>query len=113
MNKVILIGNLTKDPELTTSTNGFEIARFALAIPRKFKNELGEYDVDFLNVYAFRTLGANCAKYLNKGSKCCVIGRVQTRSYEDKEGKKRYITEIIADEVEFLSAKKENEDLPY
>ena len=107
MNKVILTGNLTKDPELKTTTNDLSVVKFTLAIPRKFKNAQGEKEVDFLNVIVWRTLADNCGKYLKKGSKCSVVGTVQNRSYEAKDGTKRYITEIVAEEVEFLSTKKE------
>ena len=105
MNKFIGIGNLVKDPELKTTTNDLSVVKFTLAIPRKFKNAQGEKEVDFLNVVAWRTLADNCGKYLKKGSKCSVVGTVQNRSYEAQDGTKRYITEIVADEVEFLSTK--------
>ena len=113
MNKVILLGNLTKDPELKTTTNELSVVKFTLAIPRKFKNAQGEKEVDFLNVVAWRTLADNCGKYLKKGSKCSVVGTVQNRSYEAQDGTKRYITEIVAEEVEFLSTapKKESEQV--
>ncbi len=113
MNKVILLGNLTKDPDLTTTTSGLSVAKFTLAVARKFKNAQGEKEVDFLNVVVWRTLADNCGKYLKKGSKCSVVGTVQNRSYEAKDGTKRYITEIVAEEVEFLSTapKKENEQV--
>jgi len=107
MNKFIGIGNLVKDPELKTTTNDLSVVKFTLAIPRKFKNAQGEKEVDFLNVVAWRTLADNCGKYLKKGSKCSVVGTVQNRSYEAQDGTKRYITEIVAEEVEFLSTKKE------
>jgi single-strand DNA-binding protein len=107
MNKIILLGNLTKDPDLTTTTSGLSVAKFTVAVPRKFKNAQGEKEVDFLNVVVWRTLADNCCKYLKKGSKCSVVGTVQNRSYEAQDGTKRYITEILAEEVEFLSTKKE------
>ena len=110
MNKVILLGNLTKDPELKTTTNELSVVKFTLAIPRKFKNAQGEKEVDFLNVVAWRTLADNCGKYLKKGSKCSVVGTVQNRSYEAQDGTKRYITEIVAEEVEFLSTAPKKEE---
>ena len=113
MQKFICIGNLTKDPDLTTTTSGLSVAKFTVAVPRKFKNAQGEKEVDFLNVVVWRTLADNCGKYLKKGSKCCVVGQVQNRSYEAQDGSKRYITEIVAEEVEFLSTapKKESEQV--
>ncbi len=105
MQKFICIGNLTKDPDLTTTTSGLSVAKFTVAVPRKFKNAQGEKEVDFLNVVVWRTLADNCHKYLKKGSKCCVVGQVQNRSYEAQDGTKRYITEIVAEEVEFLNTK--------
>ena len=111
MNKVILIGNLTKTPELTTTTNGISVARFTLAVRRKFQNQNGEYDTDFINIVVWRTLAENCNKYLKKGSKCAVIGQIQNRSYDAQDGTKRYVTEVIADEVEFLSTSNRNENV--
>ena len=105
MNKVMLIGNLTKDPELIQTNSGISVCRFTLAVTRRFQNSSGERETDFLNIVVWRQQGENCAKYLKKGSKCCVIGAVQNRSYEAQDGSKRYITEITADEVEFLSSK--------
>lgn len=102
MNKVILVGNLSKDPTLITTNNGITACRFGLAVSRSFFNTNKERDVDFLEILAWRTLGENCAKYLKKGSKCCVVGQIQKRAYEDDKKIKHYITEIVADEVEFL-----------
>ena len=112
MNKVILIGRLTKDPELTTTGSGINVCRFALAVERKFTNADGEKEVDFLNIVAWRGLADNCNKYLRKGNKCCVVGSIQTRSYDATDGTKKYLTEIIAEEIEFLSPKTENENKP-
>lgn len=105
MNKAIIIGNLTKDPELTQTTNGISICRFTLAVQRKFTNAEGERDTDFLNIVVWRTLADNCHKYLKKGSKAAVIGSIQTRSYDAQDGTKRYVTEIVAEEVEFISSR--------
>ena len=112
MNKVILIGRLTKDPELTTTGSGISVCRFALAVERKFTNADGEKEVDFLNIVAWRGLADNCNKYLRKGNKCGVVGSIQTRSYDANDGTKKYLTEIIAEEIEFLSPKTENENKP-
>ena len=105
MNKVILIGNLTKDPEITTSTNGVSVCRFSIAVSRRFANADGNRDTDFLNIVVWRGLADNCHKFLKKGSKVGVVGSLQTRSYDATDGSKRYVTEIVADEVEFLSTK--------
>lgn len=109
MNKVVLIGNLTKDVEMATTNSGKNVARFTIAVSRRYANADGEREADFLNIVAWNTLAENCAKYLQKGSKVAVSGAIQTRSYESEEDK-RYITEIIADEVEFVGAKKEQDN---
>jgi len=108
MNKVIIIGNLTRDPELTQTTNGISICRFSVAVSRRFTNAEGERDADFLNVVAWRNLADNCGKYLKKGSKAAIVGSIQTRSYDAQDGTKRYVTEIVADEVEFVNSGSNN-----
>lgn len=105
MNKVILTGNLSRDPELTTTNGGVSVCRFTLAVQRRFQNSEGERDADFLNVVVWRGQAENCHKFLKKGSKCGVVGRIQTSSFEGQDGNRRYVTEIIADEVEFLTSK--------
>jgi single-strand DNA-binding protein len=111
MNKVILIGNLSKDPELSTTTSGISVCKFDIAVQRRFETN-GERETDFFKIIAWRGLADNCAKYLHKGDKCAIVGSIQNRSYEDKNGKKHYVTEIIADEVEFLSTRKEERNEP-
>lgn len=105
MNKVILIGNLTKDPELATTNSGVSVCRFTLAVSRNFSNAEGERETDFLNIIVWRNQADNCHKYLKKGSKCAVVGTIQTRSYDAQDGTKRYVTEIIAENVEFLNSR--------
>ena len=105
MNKVILIGNLTKDPELTTTNNGVSVCRFTLAISRRYANAEGERETDFINIVVWRTLADNCHKFLKKGSKTAVVGNMQSRSYDANDGTKRYITEVVAEEVEFISTR--------
>ena len=105
MNRVILIGNLTRDPELSTTASGINYCRFSLAVQRRFTNADGEKEVDFINVVAWRVLADHCAKYLKKGQKAGVLGTLQTRSYENKDGVKVNTFEIVAEEVEFLSSK--------
>ena len=109
MNKCILIGNLTKDPELTTTSNGVAVCRFTIAVSRRYSNAEGERETDFLNIVVWRSLGENCHKFLKKGSKVGVVGNIQNRSYDATDGSKRYITEIVAEEVEFLSTKSSDE----
>ena len=105
MNKVILVGNLTKDPELTTTNNGISLCRFGLAVPRKFTSGDGEREADFINIVVWRNQADNCYKYLKKGSKAGIVGTLQTRQYEGNDGSRRYATDVVADEVEFLSSK--------
>lgn len=105
MNKIILIGNLTKDPELTQTSNGISVCKFTLAVSRKYQNADGEKETDFINCVAWRNLADTIEKFVKKGSKIGVIGSMQTRSYEAQDGTKRYVTEVVADEIEFLSTK--------
>ncbi len=109
MNKVILIGNLTRDPELSTTNSGVSVCRFSIAVQRTFQNSEGERDADFFNIVVWRALGENCHRFLKKGSKCAVVGRLQNSSYEANDGTKRYTTDIIADSVEFLSGRGSSE----
>lgn len=102
MNKAIIIGNLTKDPEKKVTSDGVSVANFTVAVSRSGNRE----KADFLPVVTWRKLADNCAKYLAKGRKVAVIGEIQTRSYTANDGSKRYVTEINADEVEFLSTSK-------
>lgn len=101
MNKVFLIGNLTRDPEIRTTSNGYSVCSFGLAVNRRRKVE-GQPDVDFFNVSAWRQLGENCARFLHKGSKACVVGRVQIRTYDAQDGTKRTVVDVEADDVEFM-----------
>ena len=105
MNKVILVGNLTRDPELITTANGVSLCWFSLAVQRRFAGQDGEREADFINIVVWRGQADNCYKYLKKGSKCGIVGSLQTRSYDAQDGTKRYSTDVVADEVEFLSTK--------
>lgn len=105
MNKVILIGNLTRDPELATTNSGVSVCRFSLAVTRNFSNSEGERETDFLSIIVWRGQAENCHKYLKKGSKCAVVGSIQTRNYDAQDGTKRYVTEIVAESVEFLNSR--------
>lgn len=102
MNKVIEIGNLTKDPEHSTTTSGISVCKMSIAVNRNFTNANGERETDYFNIVAWRGLADNCARYLSKGKKIAVVGSLQNRSYESN-GEKKYVTEIMADEIEFLS----------
>lgn len=102
MNKVILIGNLTRDPELSTTSSGISFCRFSLAVSRRFSGE--DRQADFINIIVWRAQAENCAKYLKKGSKAAIVGNIQTRTYDSQDGSKRYVTEVVAEEVEFISS---------
>ena len=106
MNRVTIIGNLTKDPELKTTASGISACSFTVAVKRPFTKD----ETDFIPVVAWKQLAENCAKFLAKGRKVGVSGRIQVRSYETNNGEKRYVTEVIADEVEFLTPKDEQKD---
>ena len=103
MNKVFLIGNLTRDPELTETSSGVSICRFAIAVNRTYSGADGERKTDFFNVTAWRGLGETVNRYAKKGNKVCVVGSIELRNYEDSQGQKRTAVDIIAQDVEFLS----------
>ena len=104
LNKAILIGRLTKDPAMRYLQTGIAVASFTLAVDRTFKNRDGEKETDFIPIVVWRKTAELCEKYLTKGSMAAVTGRIQTRSYEAQDGSTRYVTEIVADEVQFLSS---------
>lgn len=112
MNRATMIGRLTRDPELRQTQSGVSVCTFTLAVQRRYANQQGERETDFFNVVCWRALAENCGKYLKKGSKAGVHGSLQNRSYEAKDGTKRTVTEVIAEEVEFLS-KQEQAEEPY
>ncbi len=105
MNKVILVGNLTRDPELTETSGGVAVCRFAIAVSRDYANADGTRETDFFNITVWRGRAENCGKYLKKGNKVAIVGSLQNRSYEDKDGIKRNVTDVVANEVEFLTPK--------
>lgn len=104
MNKAMLIGNLASDPETSTTQSGISKCTFRLAVQRKFANQQGVKEADFLPIVCWRQTAELCARYLAKGRKVAVEGTIQTRSYDAQDGSKRYITEIVADNVEFLGS---------
>ncbi|MCL2176839.1 MAG: single-stranded DNA-binding protein [Firmicutes bacterium] len=108
MNSVNLVGRLTKDPEQQTTPNGISVARFRIAVNRNFANAAGEREADFLNIVTWRGLAENCFKYLKKGSMVAVSGRIEISDYE-KDGQKRTWTDIVANDVRFLSPIGESE----
>ena len=103
MNKAILIGNLTRDPEVRTTGSGVSVCTFTIAVNRRFANQQGVREADFSNIVAWRQTAELCGRYLAKGRKVAVVGSIQTRSYDAQDGSKRYVTEVVADEVEFIS----------
>ncbi|HAM1643746.1 TPA: single-stranded DNA-binding protein [Listeria monocytogenes] len=105
MNRVVLVGRLTKDPELRYTPAGVAVATFTLAVNRTFTNQQGEREADFINCVVWRKPAENVANFLKKGSMAGVDGRVQTRNYEGNDGKRVYVTEIVAESVQFLEPK--------
>lgn len=108
INKVILQGRLTKDVEIRTTQDQKQVARFSIAVGRSFKKE-GQPDADFINIVAFGKTAEFVSKYFAKGQQILVVGRLQTGSYDDKEGKKVYTTDVIAEEVHFCESKKDGD----
>lgn len=105
MNKVYLIGNLTRDPEPGTTASGVNYCRMSIAVNRRFANPDGTRDVDYFNITAWRGLADNCAKYQKKGNKIAVVGSIQTRTYDKQDGTKGFSIDISAEDIEFLSPK--------
>ena len=105
MNKVFLIGRLTRDPELRYTGSNLPVATFSLAVNRNFSNQSGEREADFINIVVWRKQAENVKNYLTQGSQVAIEGRIQTRSYDGNDGQKRYVTEVVADNVEFLGSK--------
>lgn len=112
MNRINLIGNLTRDPESNTTQSGVNFTRFNIAVNRPFTNAAGERVADYFDIICWRQLAERCAKYLYKGSRVGLSGSVQRRQYEDRDGIKRTSFDIVADEVEFLTPKSNNEKTP-
>ena len=110
MNKVVLMGRLTKDPEVRyTQTNNTLVASFSLAVNRRFARQGEERQADFVNIVAWSKTGEFCSKYFKKGQQVGVIGRLQTRNWEDDKGQKHYITEVVAEEAYFADSKRDSE----
>ncbi|MGE8204790.1 single-stranded DNA-binding protein [Heyndrickxia sp. NPDC080065] len=108
MNRVILVGRLTKDPELRYTPSGVAVATFTLAVNRTYTNQQGEREADFINCVIWRKPAENVANFLKKGSLAGVDGRLQTRNYEGQDGKRVYVTEVVAESVQFLEPRNSN-----
>ena len=108
INRVVLVGRLTKDPEFRTTQSGVDVATFTLAVNRTFTNAQGEREADFINIVVFRNQAHNVNNYLSKGKLAGVDGRIQSRSYENQEGRRIFVTEVVADSVQFLEPKNSN-----
>ncbi len=112
MNKVFLIGNLTRDPETSTTNSGIQMCRFGIAVNRNYSNAEGVREVDFFNCTAWRGNAEKCSKYLHKGNKVSIVGNIQIRNYETN-GEKRTSTDIVVEEVEFLTPRSEGGSAPF
>ena len=110
MNKVFLIGNLTRDPELTETSGGVSVCHFAIAVNRSYTSSDGERQTDFFNVTAWRGLADTVARYTKKGNKIAVTGSIQIRNYEDNQGVRRTAVDVIAQDIEFLTSKSSGDD---
>ncbi len=108
MNRVILIGRLTKDPELRYTPNGHAVSSFTLAVQRTRPNAQGDREVDFIQIIAWGKQAENCANYTGKGSLVAVEGRIQVRTYEAKDGQRRWVTEVICENIRFLDKKEKS-----
>ncbi len=110
MNKVILMGRLTRDPEVRyTQTNNTLVASFSLAVNRRFARQGEERQADFINIVAWNKTGEFCSKYFKKGQQVSIVGRIQTRTWDDEQGQKHYVTEVIAEEAYFADSKRDGE----
>ena len=113
LNKVVLIGRLTKDPELRYTPTGIPVTTFILAVNRSFTDSQGKREADFIPIQVWRGAAENCAKYLKKGRLVAVVGRIQTGSYDSPDGQKKYTWQIVADQVQFLEwSEKQETDTP-
>ena len=108
LNKVILMGRLTRDPELRTTPQGVSVCTFSSAVDRGYARQGEERQADFINIVAWRSTAEFVSKYFIKGQMIAVVGRIQTRNYDDKDGKRVYVTEVVADEVSFTESKKDS-----
>ena len=105
MNRVVLVGRLTRDPDLRYTSGGHAVANFTIAVNRPFKNEQGENEADFVNCVTFRKQAENLANYMKKGNLIGIDGRIQTRSYDAQDGKRVFVTEVLAESIQFLESR--------
>ena len=112
MNKVIVTGNLVKDVELITTESGKSLVKNSIAVRRNYKNASGEYESDFINIIAFGKTADFMANYFQKGSKVGIDGKIQTGSYTDKDGNKKYTTDVVVENIEFMESKKQDGQAP-
>ena len=112
MNKVELIGRLTKEPEIKLTSNQTQYCNFTVAVDRRFKDANGQRQADFINCVAWKNTAVFIQKYFHKGNKIGLIGSIQTRSYDDQNGQKHFVTEVIADEVEFVESQQSAQPAP-
>ena len=111
MNKAILVGRLTKDPELKTTAGGVSVCSFTIAVNRRFRNAEGNYDADFINCVAWRQQAEFLSRFFSKGRMVGVCGSIQTRNYE-RDGQRVYVTEVVADEISFVDSKAQGDSAP-
>lgn len=109
LNKVVLAGRLTADPELKQTTTGISVTSFTLAVNRKYAKEQEQQQTDFINIVAWRQTAEFISRYFKKGSALCITGSIQVRSWQDQQGQKRYATEVVADEAMFVDSKSDNQ----
>lgn len=109
LNKVVLAGRLTADPELKQTQSGISVTSFTLAVNRKYAKDQEQQQTDFINIVAWRQTAEFISRYFKKGSALCITGAIQTRSWQDQQGQKRYATEVIADEAMFVDSKSDNQ----
>ena len=113
LNKVILMGNLTADPEYKTTPSGVAVTTFSIAVSRRYAKQGDEVTADFFNIVAWRGLAEFVSKYFTKGSALCVTGSIQTRSWQDQQGQRRYATEVVVDEAMFVDSRNESGSVGY
>ncbi len=110
LNQTVLVGRLVKDPELRETENGNKVTNITLAVPRSYKNTNGEYETDFISCVLWKGIAENTAEYVKKGDLLGIKGRINTRHYEAEDATRRYVMEVVAEKVTFLSSKKEGKD---
>ena len=109
LNKAILMGNMVADPELKQTPSGVSVCSFSIGVTRRFKDANGNYQSDFINIVAWRSTAEFITKYFRKGRPICIVGSIQSRNYTDQQGNKRYVTEVVADEVSFGANKSDSQ----